>query len=457
VDAEARSATADVVAALGRTPDDYVKVAATDIDGVLRGKYLDKAKVLAAIDDGLGFCDVVFGWDVTDECYDNGAFTGWHSGYPDTSVRLDPETHRQIPWEGGRDLLLGDFVDADGAPLAICPRQLLRRIIERARDAGYDPRFGLEFEWFNFRESPQSAAAKDYRDLEPLTPGMFGYSVLRTGQQTELFDALLGDLRAYGVPLEGLHTETGPGVMEAAICFSGALDAADRAVLFKSAVKEITHRFGVLATFMARPHASLPGCGGHAHQSLWDLDGERNLFHAADEANQMSPLFRHYVAGLVHCLPAVLPLLAPNVNSYKRLVDGFWAPTRATWGHDNRTVACRVLTGSAKASRVEARVAGADVNPYLLVAAWLAAGLYGVEHRLELDTPTTGSGYADERAPRLARTLGDATTIFADSELALDLFGEAFVDHYARTRQWEWRQYADALTDWEMRRYLEII
>jgi glutamine synthetase len=201
----------------------------------------------------------------------------------------------------------------------------------------------------------------------------------------------------------------------------------------------------------------LPGCGGHAHQSLWDRDRERNLFFAADEPDAMSPLFRHYLAGILHCLPEMLPLLAPNVNSYKRLLDGFWAPTRVTWGLDNRTVACRVIAGSVKATRLEARVGGADVNPYLLVAAWLAAGLYGIEHRLELGAPTRGSGYVDDAAARLPRTLGEATDRFARSDLARELFGEPFVDHFARTRAWEWRQYGEAVTDWELRRYLEII
>jgi glutamine synthetase len=442
---------------LRRSSASHVKVAVTDIDGILRGKFLDKDKAIGALDDGFGFCDVVFGWDAADECYDNGAFTGWHSGYPDAHVRLDASTHRTIPWDGDRDFLLGDFAAPDGRPLDVCPRQLLRGVVERAEAAGFAPMFGLEFEWFNFRETPQSVAAKDYRDLDALTPGMFGYSVLRTGQQPELFDALLRDLGAFDVPLEGLHTETGPGVMEAAIAFSDALTAADRGALFKSGVKEIAHRHGVLATFMARWNAALPGCGGHAHQSLWDLDRERNLFFAADEPDAMSPLFRHYLAGILHCLPEVLPLLAPNVNSYKRLVDGFWAPTRVSWGLDNRTVACRVLAGSVKATRLEARVGGADVNPYLLVAAWLAAGLYGIEHRLELGPPTQGSAYVDDTAARLPRTLGEATEGFARSEVARELFGEAFVDHFARTREWEWRQFGEAVSDWELRRYLEII
>jgi glutamine synthetase len=457
VSADPETAAGEAADALGRAPHDHIKVAVTDVDGILRGKYLEKEKARKALEGGFGFCDVVFGWDAADDCYDNGAFTGWHSGYPDAQVRLDPTTYRTIPWDSDRPFLLGEFVDGGGAPLGVCPRQLLRSVVERARSAGYEPLFGLEFEWFNFRETPQSLAAKDFRDLESLTPGMFGYSVLRAGQQPELFDALLTELGAFGVPLEGLHTETGPGVLEAALAHGPALEAADRGVLFKSGVKEIFHRFGVLASFMARWSTALPGCSGHAHQSLWDLDGERNLFFAADEPQGMSPLFRHYLAGVLHALPDLLPFFAPTVNSYKRLVDGFWAPTRPNWGVDNRTVACRVIPGGTGATRLEARVGGSDVNPYLLVAAWLGAGLYGIEHRLELGAPTVGSGYDDESTPRLLRTLGEATDRLARSDLAREVLGEAFVDHFVRTREWEWRKFGDEVTDWELRRYFEII
>ncbi len=438
---------------------DYVKVAVVDTDGVLRGKYLDKAKFLSAAEgDGFGFCDVVFGWDSADECYDNGTFTGWRSGYPDGSVVVDVSTHRRIPWENDRDLFLGDFVgQGSNATYDVCPRRLLKGIVDRLAEHGYLGMVGMEFEWFNYRETSASVTEKDFRGLTPLTPGMFGYSILRQSQNQEFFEALLAELRAFGVVLEGLHTETGPGVYEAAISYSTAVEAADRAVLFKSGAKEIGQRFGIMATFMARVDTTLPGSSGHAHQSLWDADGTRNLFAAADEPAGMSPLFRHYLAGILDALPDCLPLLAPTVNSYKRLVDGFWAPTHPTWGLDNRTVAARVISTSPTATRLELRVPGADVNPYFAVAFGLAAGLRGIEQELELQPATVGSGYHDTSVERLPRNLRSATERMAASPIARELFGDGFVDHFCATREWEWRQFEDAVTDWETRRYFEII
>jgi len=437
---------------------DYIKVAVTDIDGILRGKYLDKQKFLSAAEGGFGFCNVVFGWDSSDECYDDVAYTGWQSGYPDADVRIDLSTHRTVPWEGGRDFFLGDFLGAGGEALEVCPRRVLRGVVERAEAMGYDAKFGMEFEWFNFAESPQSLHDKDFRDLTPLTPGMFGYSVLRQTHNQPYFDALLSDLRAFDVPLEGLHCETGPGVFEAAILYSSALDAADRAQLFKASVKEIAHRFDILPTFMARWNTALPGCSGHAHQSLWADEGEHNAFFDGRGEHGMSDVFRSYLAGVLTLMPEMLVFFAPTVNSYKRLVDGFWAPTKPTWGVDNRTVACRVIPGSSKSTRLEMRVPGSDINPYLAVAASLGAGLWGIERGLTLDQPATvGSAYADESVERLPRSLPEATARLAESKTAKELFGEKFVDHYVSTREWEWRKYGDAVTDWELRRYFEII
>lgn len=446
-----------VVDTLTADAADYVKVAIVDIDGVLRGKYLDKAKFLSSVDGGFGFCDVVFGWDSSDECYDNGTVTGWHSGYPDGTVRIDLSSHRRVPWENGRHLFLCDYVGAQPDAL-VCPRRLVRMLDDRAAAAGYRVNVGMEFEWFNFAESPQSLHDKDFRQLDPLTPGMFGYSLLRQTHSQGFFDALLDELRRFGVPLEGLHTETGPGVFEAAITYAPALEAADRAVLFKSGVKEIGHRFGILPTFMARWNTDLPGCSGHAHQSLWDVGGTTNLFHEPGAPGSMSATMRSWVAGILALLPELLVMFAPTVNSYKRLVDGFWAPTRPTWGIDNRTVAARVIPGSASSTRLELRVPGADVNPHLAVAATMAAGLWGVERGLELSqAPTQGSGYDDDSVPRFPRTLIDATRLFAESVEVRGLLGDEFVDHFAATREWEWRQFQQAVTDWELRRYFEII
>jgi glutamine synthetase len=247
-------------------------------------------------------------------------------------------------------------------------------------------------------------------------------------------------------------------VFEAAIRFSEALEAADRAALFKTAVKEIAYRHGIVASFMAKWNQKLPGSGGHIHLSLWDGAGKKNVFHDGRDPNRMSPTFRSFLAGQLRCLPEILPLFAPTVNSYKRLVDGYWSPTKPTWGVDNRTTAFRVIPGSDKSTRIEVRIGGADLNPYLAVAAAVASGLYGIEQGLELtDPPIVGSAYQESSIPRLPRTLAEATTKLSESKIARELFGDGFVDHYVRTRQWEWSQFADAVTSWELQRYFEII
>jgi glutamine synthetase len=434
-----------------------VKVAVTDVDGVLRGKYLHKDKFLAAAEGGgFGFCNVVFGWDSGDVCYDNGTYTGWHTGYPDATAQVDLTTSREVPWDNAVPFFLADFVDAEGRPLGICPRQTLKRVVARAAEAGFTAKCGLEFEWFNFQETPQSLAAKGYSAPTTLTPGMFGYSLVRMGQNRAYFNALLDDLGRFGVPIEGLHTETGPGVFEAAILFADALEAADRGVLFKAGVKEIAQRFGILPTFMPKWSAQLPGCSGHIHQSLWTEDG--NAFHDEDDPLKMSATFRSYLAGQLKLLPDLLPFFAPTVNSYKRLVDGYWAPTKVTWGVDNRTVAFRVIPGGAKSTRVEVRITGSDINPYLAIAASVAAGLYGIEKGLTLDDkPVKGSAYRADKAVRLPRTLQEATARLDRSKLARDVLGEEIVEHFVETRTWEWRQFQDAVTDWELRRYFEVI
>jgi len=433
-----------------------VKVAIADIDGILRGKYLHRDKFLGAAKDGFGFCNVVFGWDSSDLCYDNAEYTGWHTGYPDALARVDFATYRRVPWDGDVPFFLGDFEDGKGKPLPVCPRQLLKKVVQRAHDMGFSPMCAFEFEWFNFRETPQSLKDKRYTGLETITPGMFGYSLLRMGQNQPFFAALMDELLAFRVPIEGLHTETGPGVVEAAILYSDALEAADRAVLFKTGVKEIAQRFGIMPSFMAKWNEKLPGCSGHTHQSLWK--GDANAFHDAKDKHRMSATFKSYLAGQMKLLPEILPFFAPTVNSFKRLVEGAWAPTRVNWGVDNRTTAFRVIPGSAKSTRLETRVVGSDVNPYLAASACLAAGLYGIEKKLPLKVaPIAGNGYRDDTAPTLPTNLGEAARKLGESKIARELFGDAFVDHFVGTRLWEWRQYQAAVTNWETERYFEII
>lgn len=449
--------TKQIIEYVKKHPSQKVKLAITDIDGILRGKYISVEKFLSVVDSNFGFCDVVFGWDSGDVAYDNASYTGWHSGYPDAKARIDLSTFRKIPWENDVPFFLGEFIKDDNAPLNICPRQLLRKVLGDVNKAGYRMVMSQEFEWFNFSETPQSLHDKGYKNLTPLTPGMFGYSILRSTLRNDFFDAIFDNMRRFDVPIEGLHTETGPGVYEAAITYGEPLLGADRAVLFKSGVREIGYSMGIIATFMAKISESLPGCSGHVHQSLWDKSGKKNLFHDEKSKDKMSDLMKSYIAGQLYCLPYILPMIAPTINSYKRLVEGAWAPTTLTWAVDNRTVALRALPGSSKSTRLETRVVGSDSNPYLALAACMAAGLYGVKNKLKLQPATEGNGYRDLSNGTLPRNLWDATQAMKESKVAKELFGTEFVEHFAQTREWEWKQYQRVVTDWETRRYLEII
>ncbi|MEO7961698.1 MAG: glutamine synthetase family protein [Ginsengibacter sp.] len=439
-------------------PSGKVKIALTDIDGVLRGKYISSEKFLSITEGTTGFCNVIFGWDAGDMAYDNTTYTGWHTGYPDALAKIDLSTFRKIPWENDVPFFLGELLEADGMPSAICPRQLLKKVLKDAAALRYVPYFSQEFEWYNFAETPQTLQDKQFKNLTPLTPGMFGYSLLRSSIQQSYFSDLFELLKKFEVPLEGLHTETGPGTYEAAIGYSEIIEAADRAVLFKSAVKEIAYRHNCIATFMAKVNENLPGCGGHVHQSLWDERGKKNLFYEEKDSTKMSAIMKSYIAGQLYCLPFILPMFAPVINSYKRLVEGAWAPTTLTWGVDNRTVALRVLQGSNASCRLETRVIGSDVNPYLAMAAALASGLYGIKNKLVLKQPATkGNGYTDSSHGILPKTLDEGTRQMKKSAVAKEMLGEKFVEHFIQTREWEWRQHLKSVTDWEYRRYFEII
>ena len=445
--------TADILEQFQQNNIQKIKLAVCDIDGILRGKVIHFDKFKEVIDSNLGFCDVIFGWDSQDLSYENSKYTGWHSGYPDAPIFLDIATFRNQPWDADIPFFLADLQNPE-----VCPRSLLKKINDQAIEMGFDTRFAHELEWFNFANTPEELHQSDFHSLKPMTPGMFGYSLLRPALQRGFYNAIFDQMDAFDVQLEGLHTETGPGVYEAAIRYDEVIRAADKSVLFKTGVKEIAYQFGLVACFMAKWNVNLPGCSGHIHQSIWDKDTGRNVFYDENKSAKMSDLFQHYVAGLLHCLPHVLPMYAPTVNSYKRLTEGAWAPTTITWGIDNRTAAIRVLNPKEKLCRVEMRVPGSDSNPYLAMAASLASGLYGIKHQLKLTLPPTqGNGYQDTGLGRLASNLLEATKLMTDSEIAKELFGEDFVKHFTQSRLWEWQQFEKQITDWELKRYLEII
>ena len=437
-----------------------VKIGFTDIDGVMRGKYLSLDKFASIADGTSGFCDCVFGWDVDDQLYDNASYTGWHTAFPDATYRIDLSSERRLADEQNIPLFLADFV-GEGEYHPICPRNQLKRMIDRASSAGFASRMAFEYEFFVFKETPASAAAKHYRDLEPLTPGNFGYSLLRTFSMSDLFNELMDHCANHGINLEGLHCETGPGVWEAAITVDDALAAADQAALFKVLTKSFFQKRGMIATFMAKWSMDYPGQSGHLHQSLVSTDGVRSAFFDDQDPLGMSDLMRHYVAGIQTHLPALLAMTAPTINSYTRLVKGAWAPTASTWGIENRTTALRVIKGSAKSQRVEFRIGAADANPYLTAAATLGAGLLGIAAKLPLGDAIQGNAYEVQdslpSAQQLPANLLDATRAFEASDAAIELFGQAFVEHFAASRKWEVREYERHLNDWQLKRYFEII
>jgi glutamine synthetase len=434
----------------------YVKVGVFDNDGVMRGKYMSREKFFSSLDKGFGFCDVVLGWDVKDQLYDNVRYTGWHTGYPDAPVRILPDSCRELPFEDDMLLFLAEFADQAET---VCPRAALRRVIARAHEFGFDPFAALEYEFFLFEETPASVREKGFRNLTPFTPGWFGYSMLRSSVHAELYHEILAFCEAMDFPLEGLHTETGPGVVEAAIDVDDAAAAADKAALFKTFIKVLVQRRKLMATFMAKWSVDYPGQSGHVHISLRDRQTRKSAFYDTNAPHGMSETQKQFVAGQQKLMPELLAMVAPTVNSYTRLIPGFWAPTHATWGVENRTTALRVIPGSDKSQRVEYRVGSADANPYLALAAALGAGLYGIEQGWLPEAQIKGNAYDQQQPQHLAlpASLWDAAQNLKASEAARSLFGDAFVEHYAASREWEERQYRKHVSDWELERYFEII
>jgi glutamine synthetase len=433
-----------------------IKLGGFDIDGVLRGKYVSMEKFWDVAKGGFGFCDVIFGWDIADVCYDN--TSGPSSGYPDIHAYIDLDSFRVLPNEPHTAGFLLDFRTPDGKAHFACPRSLLKRVVARAEASGYLPLFGAEFEFWVFKESSESMRDKRYQGLTPLSPGMYGYSWLRTGQHKDFVHALMDACEKFAINLEGFHTETGPGVYEVAIKYAPAVQAADQAALFKTLAKQVAHELGLSLTFMAKWSAELPGSSGHLHQSLWDSTRHKNLFADARGEHGLSQLGRHYLGGLVKAMPEVTALYAPTINSYKRYVPGVWAPLTASWGVENRTTAVRLIGGSGSAStRFEHRQTAADINPYVAMATCLGSGLYGIEHAVEPPAPTSGDASGHGMGPWLPRDLASATRMLKESELARAIVGGPFVDHYALTREWEVRQYEKAVSDWELQRYFESI
>ncbi|HYK85886.1 MAG TPA: glutamine synthetase family protein, partial [Ktedonobacteraceae bacterium] len=446
---------------------EYVKIGAADIEGVYRGKRVAAHYFLNALDDGFAQCDVLFGWDIAENVLPNLKFSNWERGFADIVMRPDLSTFAMVPWEENVASCICDLWTEHGEPVTVSPRFVLSNLVERARAMGFEPMAASELEFRFFRENQVSVREKDFGpNLTPLNPGMNCYAISQASADDHLLGRIARMMRDHGVEIEGYNREHGPGMYEMNIRYAGALTAADRTMLFKTGTKEICHQMGLMASFMAKWNDQEDGSSGHSHLSLWDTNGERNLFWEEDAEGHMSPLMRQFLAGLLSKMPELMALYAPVINSYKRYVEGTWAPLNTTWGMDNRTCSVRIINNGRRAIRVENRVPGADANFYLVFAAMLASGLYGIENQLELPDRLDGNAYdeatvnaAIERGQikALARNLTTATDMLEGSEVAREYLGPDFVEHFVATRRWEVKEYEKAVTNWDRRRYLELI
>ncbi|WVQ70556.1 hypothetical protein IAR50_000075 [Cryptococcus sp. DSM 104548] len=460
--------------------DTKVKVAGVDVEGVLRGKIMSKSKLLSSVkSDGFNFCSVIFGWDIHDQTYSKELLVAnWDNGYRDLLAVIDLSTFRRLPWEKNVPFFLCRFIIPEtGKILPVDPRSLIMDVTDKAQEKGYKCMSGAEFEYFQFAETAQSLADKNFRDLKPLTPGMHGYSVLRPTLNMDYFHDLYDSATDFGIEVEGHHTETGPGVFETALGYTDAARMADNACLFKLVAKSLGMKYNISPTFMAKPWGDLPGCSGHTHVSLQDKDG-KNIFAVTDEeaanggranaayddVKYISQEAEWFLAGLLEGMPDVVPMFCPTINSYKRLQGGqaMWAPDTASYGYDSRAASVRLITApgvKGYATRFEVRVPGADMNPYYTMATIFALGLRGIEKKRPLPYGPIGSpGVTRETLKHLPTSLESATKAFmAKDSIAREVLGDFFVDHYGGTREHELDLHRKAVTDWEVARYFELV
>jgi glutamine synthetase len=446
---------------------EYIKIGAPDIEGVYRGKRVASRFFLDALEDGFAQCDVLFGWDIAENLVSDVKISNWERGFADIVMKPDLSTFALTPWEQGVASCICDLWTEQGEPVVVSPRYVLKRVMEHARSMGFVPLAAAELECRYFRENQVSLREKDFGPhLIPLNPGMNCYAISQASADDHLLGQVARMMREHGVEIEGYNREHGPGMYEMNIRYADVLTAADRTMLFKTGVKEICHQLGYTVSFMAKWHDQEDGSSGHAHMSLWDSNQQHNLFWDEGAEGHMSPLMQHFIAGVLHKMPEFMALYAPVINSYKRYSAGTWAPLNTTWGMDNRTCAVRVINNGRRAIRIENRVPGADANFYLVFAATLACGLYGIEHRLKLPPKLNGNAYSAATLARaieaghahlLARNLTVATDLLESSEVARVYLGADFVEHFVATRRWEVKECERAVTNWERRRYLELI
>jgi glutamine synthetase len=425
---------------------DTVVVAFTDMQGRLMGKRLHAAFFLEdSLEHGVEGCNYLLALEMEMDPVPGYEIASWERGYGDFRLVPDLTTLRRIPWLEGTALALADVVWHDGSPVGPSPRQVLAAQVERARALGFEPMFGSELEFFLFRETYAEAHAAHYRNLTPSVPYILDYHVLATSYDEPLIRQIRNGMRAAGIEVESSKGEAGAGQHEINFRYAPALEMADNHVVYKNSAKEIAHLNGCSITFMAKPDHDWVGSSCHVHASLW-RDGS-NAFAGESET------FRQFLAGWIAGARELAVFLAPNVNSYKRYAAGSWAPTTLAWGYDNRTCGFRVV-GHGSGARVETRIPGADVNPYLAFAALLAAGLHGVEAGLEPPEVFEGNAYESDVA-RFPSSLREAIVELEGGTIARAAFGDEVVDHYLNYARTEQRLFDQVVTCYERERLFE--
>ncbi|OED37837.1 glutamine synthetase [Chromatiales bacterium (ex Bugula neritina AB1)] len=433
---------------------DTVLVCLVDMQGRLMGKRFHVSNFLESAWEETHCCNYLLATDLEMGTPDGYASSSWETGYGDYIMKPDLSTLRTLPWLEGTALVLCDILDHHThKAVPHSPRAVLKRQIERLQSLGYTAMMATELEFFLFRESLDELRRRHYMDLEPISDYNEDYHILQTTKEEPVMRRLRNALYKAGVPIENSKGEAESGQEELNIRYSEALSCADHHSLAKHATKEIAWQQGHAATFIPKWHADRVGSASHVHMSLWK-DGS-NVFHDPQGQYGMSGLMRHFMAGIIHYAPEYTVFLAPYINSYKRFMKGTFAPTKTAWSVDNRTAGFRLCGESTKAVRVECRIPGSDVNPYLAQAALLAAGIKGIEDKLELADAATGDLYNDDSVAEIPSTLRSAIECFKNSTMLTEAMGEEVIAHYTHCAEWEQETFDRAVTQWEVARGFE--
>ena len=446
----------DLQDAVGASELDTVIVCFPDMQGRLIGKRFQAEYFLDGAHEETHGCDYLLANDIDMEPVPGYAAANWEKGYGDFVMKPDLATLRRIPWLPATALVLCDVVDHHHHdPIPHSPRGMLRNQVARLAAMGMSAFLASELEFYLFDETYESVEAKGWRDLKTTGTYIQDYHVFQTTKEEEVMRAIRKGLQAAGIPVENSKGEWGPGQEEINVRYADALTMADWHVILKNACKEIALSFGKAITFMSKWRYDLAGSSSHIHASLWDAAGKTPLFLDPKGEHGMSPLMRHFVAGQLAYAREITWFLAPYINSYKRFQAGTFAPTKAIWSLDNRTAGFRLCGAESKAIRIECRMGGADLNPYLAFAALLAAGLAGVEQKLELEGAYVGDAYQGKALREVPKTLREATDLMDGSKMLRDAFGDNVIDHYLHTAKWEQFEYDRRITDWELKRGFE--